>query len=216
MFLFNSNRRVLAKLDDFFASNTACLHLFRDAVDHLLDNGIDEAFLQYVAKAHKQESHADDMRREIEIVLYKKALLPESRRDILRMVELTDQIANRSESILNQIETQHVLVPDFLHAHIREEIRISVTCVDALIRAARGVLGRMSTTDMQDLINSIDEFESECDLLEQRMIRELFQSDLPLAEKLLIKDIVLQIGGITDYCENTADFLTIFHIKRQV
>jgi predicted phosphate transport protein (TIGR00153 family) len=216
MFLFNSNKRVLAKLDDFFASNTACLNLFSDAMDHLLDNGIDEPFLQYVAKTHSQESHADDIRREIEIVLYKKALLPESRRDILRMVELTDQIANRSESILNQIETQQVLIPDFLHAHIREEIRISVDCVDALVKAATGVLGRMKTADMQELINKIDEFESECDLLEQKMIRELFKSDLPLAEKLLIKEIVLQVGGITDYCENTADFLTIFHIKRQV
>ena len=216
MFLFNSNKRVLAKLDDFFASNTACLHLFRDAIEHLLKSGIDDIFVDYVAKTHKQESHADDMRREVEVLLYEKGLLPESRRDILRMIELTDQIANRSESILNQIETQHILLPEFLHDDLREEIRISVECVDVLVSVAKGVLGKMKAPDVQECFSKIDAFESECDLLEQKMIRELFKGDLQLAEKILIKEIVLQIGGITDYCENTADFLTIFHIKRQV
>ncbi len=216
MFLFNRNQVVLAKLDDFFTSNIQCLDLFSEAIDHLLKNGIDDVFCEKVASTHKKESKADDVRREIEEVLYRKALLPESRRDILQMVELTDHIANRCESILNQLETQRVMLPEFLHGDIKEEIRISVKCVDALVAAAKGVLGSMAPKKVQELVAAIDAYESECDTLERKMIRAIFKSELELAEKLLLKEIVLQVGGITDHCENAADFLMIFHIKRQV
>ena len=48
---------------------------------------------------HHAESQADDTRREIYVLLYGKALFPESRGDILGLLEATDKLPNAAESV---------------------------------------------------------------------------------------------------------------------
>ncbi|MEK0368345.1 MAG: DUF47 family protein, partial [Nitrosopumilus sp.] len=45
-------------------------------------------------------------RREIEISLYEKALIPESRGDILGLLEAVDRIPNKAESVAFQMQTE--------------------------------------------------------------------------------------------------------------
>ena len=214
MFMFNKNQVIKEKLDEYFNRVKQSLVTFQTAIEYWFEHGIDSRFRTFFDDAHVQESKADDILEEIDEMLYEKTLLPESRREILILLERADHIPNRAESILNQIETQMIVLPDFMRDDVRELVRVSLEAYDLVMETAHRTLG--SNRNIRELVEQVDHKESVCDKIEQKLIRELFHSALDKADKILIKDIVLQMGDLSDFCENVADFLKIFHIKRQV
>jgi uncharacterized protein Yka (UPF0111/DUF47 family) len=63
---------------------------------------------------------------------------------------------------------------------------------------------------------NVDEKESESDRVERDLLCRIFESDMELAEKLLLKDLVLMIGNISDRAEAAADRIGLVAIKRQI
>ncbi len=214
MFMLNSNKIIQRKLDEYFSRVRNTLTTFQAAIEYWFANGCDTRLRTFFDDTHSQESKADDIRVEIDTMLYEKTLLPESRREILILLERADNIPNRAESVLNQIETQQLVMPAFLQDGVRELVRVSLEAYDLVMDTAQRTLG--TNRGIIERIEQVDHKESVCDKIEQNLIRELFRSPLDKADKILIRDIVLQVGDISDFCENVADFLKILHIKRQV
>lgn len=214
MFMLNKNKVIQSKMNDYFMRVQQSLLTFQEAIEYWFEHGIDSRFRTFFDDAHVQESKADDIREDIDVMLYAKTLLPESRREILTLLERMDHIPNCAESILNQIETQMIVLPETMHGDLRELVRISLEAYHLVMEAAREALG--ANRHVMVRIEEVDHKESVCDKIEQKLIRELFRGPLDKADKILIRDIVLQMGDISDYCENVANFLKIFHIKRQV
>ena len=57
--------------------------------------------------------------------------------------------------------------------------------------------------------------EAESDQLERSLIRDIFGSDLQKADKILLRDLAIRIGEISDRAENAMDRLAIVAAKRQ-
>jgi uncharacterized protein Yka (UPF0111/DUF47 family) len=63
----------------------------------------------------------------------------------------------------------------------------------------------------------VDEKESESDRAEREILCRIFDSaDLDTGQKLLLKDLNLLIGSISDRAEAVADRIAIVAIKRQI
>jgi len=97
-----------------------CLESFNNAMNIYLENGLGEEFSYYVQQTHKMESQADYIRKKIEWEMYSKALLPESRGDLLGFLETMDKIPNKAESVLYQIQLQRLSLPKELKHNIKE------------------------------------------------------------------------------------------------
>jgi uncharacterized protein Yka (UPF0111/DUF47 family) len=80
-------------------------------------------------ETHRFESRADDVREQIKTLMYDKTLLPESRGDIMRLLDGMDYIPRYMEIILNMIKTQMLEIPDFIVADIRELLSASLESV---------------------------------------------------------------------------------------
>ena len=85
-------------------------------------------------QTHRFESRADDLRDEINELMYSRALIPESREDIMALIEQVDKIPRSFEKILNMIRTQKIYFPDFLVLDIQELIRISIESCDLMAK----------------------------------------------------------------------------------
>ena len=93
MALFWKNKNSIEDMiNRYFESCDACFQQFEKGMDIYFENGQSEAFEAATLKIHHAESSADDLRREIELTLYGKALLPESRGDILGLLESFDRL----------------------------------------------------------------------------------------------------------------------------
>lgn len=213
-FLFKKEQQVQQLIYQYLDSLKMAQDNFLKAMNVYFQKGFCKDFDFLIEQTHKVESKADDTRYEIETMMYAKALIPESRGDVLGLLEAVDQIPGLFELILYMIQTQRLRTPDFLVLDIKELIRVSLECCDLLIKEVE-VLFKKSG-DIRSLVSNIDNNESHCDHIEQRIITRIFDSDLDPFQKLQLKEMVIQLGEISDQADRVSRRVYIISTKRRV
>ncbi len=165
-------------------------------------------------ETHRFESQADDVREEIKTLMYDKILLPESRGDIMRLLDNMDHIPRFMEIVLNMIKTQKLAIPPFLVADIRELVESSLEACNLLSLQVEDLFKRKGR--IKELMAIIDKKESQCDRIERRLISDIFESDLGGFEKLQLKELVIYLGDISDHVDMLSKQVNIMNLKRRV
>jgi len=214
MSFWNRTARVRSMIDDYFAVCDECMARFQEAFSVYTEQGTGDDFHRAVLVVEDVESRADDLRRGIELTLYGKALLPESRGDILGLLESFDHLPNTSESVLQTIESQSIVLPEQLMPGFSELVRLSRSTYDP-VRGAVGALLDNPRTTLYATKN-VEDRESESDRAEQELVSLIFRTELDMGTKVMLKDLVFLIGRISDWAETTADRIGIVAIKRQI
>jgi uncharacterized protein len=213
-FLFRKQKRVEEMIYTYVEHFLGCVESFKTGMSCYFEKGTGADFDFWVNKTHKEESALDDLRRTIELELYSKELLPESRGDILGLLETADKLPNKLESILFQIQCENIMLPRDLVADIETVLGQSYEACFLVAEAIRNLFQKKDR--ILELTQKIDQFESFCDHIERRMITKVFQTDLDCGMKVMLKQLILQIGDITDVAENVADRITISSVKGQI
>lgn len=213
-FLFKKERQVEQLIYQYLDNLKMAQDNFLKAMNVYFEKGFCEDFDFLIEQTHKVESKADDTRYEIETMMYAKALIPESRGDILGLLEAIDQIPGLFELILYMIQTQRLSIPDFLVLDIKELIRVSLECCDLLIKEVEALFRKSG--DIRSFVSTIDNNESHCDHIERRIITRIFDRDLEPFQKLQLKEMVIQLGEISDQTDRVSRRVHIISTKRRV
>ena len=211
---FSKTNKLLEMIEEYLEKVAECMEQARKTLFLYMKKGSCDEFDDLVAKTHMAESCSDDLRREIEISLYEKALIPESRGDILGLLEAVDKIPNKAESVAFQIQTEALRIPDEFKSDLCKIININLNIFEDIKRAVRAVFKNIK--EVRDITNEIDKKESSSDSMERALIKKLFSSDIDIGEKILLKELIIEIGSISDRAENTADRLNIMAVKRLI
>ena len=107
--LFSKSRELEAQTDEFCDKLSEGVLAFRIGINAYF-NGDTEAFIEKKKHVSEVESRGDELRREIQRRLYAETLLPESRGDVLELLETSDHILNACESGMWQFAIE---TPDF-------------------------------------------------------------------------------------------------------
>ncbi len=214
MFNFRKNKRLLEDIEKYLDIVNDSYNIFTETIKYLLTNSIDSHFEVSVEKMSQLESKANDMRRDIETIMYEKSILPETRGNVLLILDAIDKLPNTMESILYMFLTQKVEVIDVLKDDIIELMDITKTAINDTTYATKDCFGKMAK--VKDLNESVDNSESLGDKLERKMITKLFEMDLTLGEKIIQKEYILKFGSLCDLCETAMDRVLIFNIKRHL
>ena len=214
MAFWKRQTRVEPLIDAYFEQCDTCFELLASAMDEYFQTGLGDTFSGYVSQIHQAESKADDQRREIEHLLYGKALLPESRGDILGLLETYDRLPNIAETIVFVIHNQQLKVPQaFLQAY-RDLVTVNLETYQLVRKAVTILLTNPKAT--LHATKEVDQGESKSDQMERKLISELFQSDQETGMKILLKELILLIGEVSDRAERVADRVSLIAIKRQI
>ncbi len=187
---------------------------FTKAMNLCLKEGVSDDFCFLMDQTHKFESVADEIREEINQLMYSRALIPESREDMMVLLEKVDEIPRSFEQILNMIRTQKLTFPEFLKLDIQELIRVSIESCDLMIKQIDVMLRKEE--GIKILLSTIDQNESHCDHIERRIIIKLFDSDLEPFLKLQLKEMVIVMGEISDQADRVSKRVNIINLKRRV
>jgi predicted phosphate transport protein (TIGR00153 family) len=187
---------------------------FVKAMNICLKEGASNDFCFLMDQTHKFESRADDLRDEINELMYSRALIPESREDVMALIERVDEIPRSFEQILNMIRTQQVFFPEYLVLDIQELIRVSMESCDLMAKQIDVMIKKKE--GIRTLMSTIDQNESHCDHIEQRIIVKLFESDLEPFLKLQLKELVIVLGEISDQVDRVSKRVNIMTMKRRV
>lgn len=214
-FLFKKENRLNELIFKYLETLQATRDNFADAMKNCVGKSQCDRFDFLIERTHKYESKADDIQNEINDLMYGKALIPESRADVMGLIEMVETIPRVYERVLYMIQTQKIVVPDTLILDIQELVRISLDCCDLLSRQIKALLEKQQ--GIRSLMNTIDQNESHCDHIQRRIIIKIFDDpQIQPFDKMQLKDVVRRLGEISDRALWVARKVNIMSMTRRV
>ena len=105
-------------------------------------------------------------------------------------------------------------IPDFIIQYMQMMIKSTNYAVEELIKAARAFFHNFHLVN--DYTHKVLFYEKEVDDFSEKIRKEIFDSKIDLTHKLHLKQVIYEIEMISDHCQEVADRLIIYTIKRQL
>lgn len=176
-------------------------------------SGDEERFRRDIEEVDDLEGKADKLRREIEMALYSKSLIPEFRGDILQLLERIDDLIDLAKEGLIQFDVERPSIPESLFNDFKELSKTSSKAVENLVISAKKFFREPKA--VKDMLHRVYFFEKEGDKASNDLKKKIFSFDnLDLAHKQHLRHFVNNIEMISDLSEGIADTLAILAIKR--
>ena len=208
---FGKTKLLESQVDQFLDLITKGTLCMREAIRSYL-GGDDEDFQSRLETVHDYERKADELRRSTEAMLYTYSLIPESRADVLRLMEKLDDVIDCAKHILQEFDVQQ---PDVEIGYFDLYVQLadkSVKAVEQVVEAARAFF--RSESRLRDCINKVDFYESEADRAGLRLKKQIYQSDLDLARKHHLRYFADSLESLSDIAQVVSEQLAIASIKR--
>ena len=211
--IFRRTGSLIGEIDEFMDNLAQSSLAFKRAVEIFLTDGRSDEFEDKRNQVNSLESSSDDLRRNIERQLYTQTLIPESRGDVLGLLENLDSVLNNFEGSLWGFSIENPNIPEVYHGDYRALTEQATAAVEALVLASRAFF--RSAESVGDHMHKVMFYEKEADKVSTKLKRRIFDSDIDLARKLHMRHFVELIDNIADRSEDVADRLAIYAIKRR-
>jgi len=211
--LWKKEKSIIDKLKAYLDQVDVCRDRFRVFIERVLHNPDDEENQAILEEVHRSESKADDLRRSIELQLYERALIPESRGDVLGLIETIDVIPGLFQSLCYQFFLEKIVFPERFRERYLHLVDINIKAYNIVREAVLGLFFNKEVKTQTDLVDAV---ESDSDHIERDLIRDIFNSKLDKADKILLKEIVINTGDISDQAETVKDRLALAIVKRKI
>ena len=174
-----------------------------------------EIFAEHLEQIVDTEKRADTLRRSIEDLLYRKTLIPESRGDVLNLIERMDALLGQFKGVMFRFEIEQPTIEELFHTELQTLNNCAVQAVESMTLSLRAYFKDISQASAH--IHKVAFWETESDKASTRLQKAIFScADLDLAKKMQLRDLVKHIDRIADQAEDMSDSLAIFVIKRSL
>jgi uncharacterized protein len=214
MLFISKQKEIQTQISEYCESVLKCLDNFQDAVKQYCHNSDRYAAKASFTEVHKAESKADDIRREIEVLMYSKSLFPESRGDIMGLLETMDRVPNQAEDAIRMIWNQYVEIPERHSAEILNLVNVCCRCTYAMVESAEKLFSDF--TNAAVAVGRVDELESEADRIEATLIEQVFSEKNNNISTIVFRDFIKCVAQISDRAENVGDRIRIIVAKRTI
>ncbi len=201
------------KIDEFLNLVSESAILFEQVIRLYFENKQEE-LEDKCQRIRIHERTADEYRKNIEQHLYRHTLIPENRGDVLAIFENTDDVINQIKSVCLDLLIEKPVIPDLLKECFIEISVSSAHSVDELVKSVRAFFHNIH--HVEDFAHKVFFYEKEVDDIGEKSRMKLYNTKLDLSSKLEIKNYLLEIEKISDFCQNVCDRLIIYTIKRQL
>lgn len=210
--IFSKTKLLESQIDEYLNHSSQVGLLFLEAIKDYLGERIDE-FEARRQQVGELENQADELRRDIERRLYAETLIPESRGDVLGILEHTDEVINAAKVTLARFSTERPDIPDELDGDFLDLADYGNRAVQELVM---GIRAFFHTDTVTDFAHKVGFWEKEADTVAERLRRRIFAMDEQLACKIHRGSFVRHIDTVADEAEDVSERLSISAIKRSI
>ena len=188
--------------------------LFAQGIQAYL-KGKHDSFESLLEQSVEVERNADTLRRSIEDLLYRRTLIPESRGDVLRIIENMDSLLGEFKGAMWRLQIERPKIHKKFHEDFTTLTDLVVKSVETVIISIRGYFRDASS--VSDHVHKVSFWESEADKVATDLQIKVFQCEsLKLSQKLQLRGLINEIEDISDMAEDVSDSLAIYVIKRSL
>ena len=208
---FKKTKELDNKIGEFLSNLSQSGALFVRGVEAFLSDS--QNFQPLITQVSTLERRNDQLRRDVEKQMYVHTLLPDSRADVLTLLEGLDKLINHYESTLYAFDVEKPQMPKSIQPALIELTQTSVKSVEALVAATRSFFALDG--QVPAFIPEVLNFEKLADQQGSDLQHKIFaESSLTLAHQRQLKDFEQMIERLSDIAEDVADKLTILSVKR--
>ena len=212
--LFGQTKQLEREIDQFVDILSEVGLVFKSIVSLYLNNGNTDKFDEMVKQVSGMESKADKITKEVERALYEDTLIPDARSDVLRLLEHMDELIGMYQGNCYHFSIQKPDFPKDFHKDLINLSETAVNCVESLCLTVRSFFRDIKS--VRDNAHKVTFYEKESDMQFSSLARKIFDSDLPLDQKMHLRYFVEKIDRICDQAEDIADEIQIYAIKRSI
>ena len=185
--------------------------IFKLGIKCYFDGQIEE-FENHLKDLRKIEERADDLRRNIEIKLYARTLIPEARGDVLGLLESCDKVLNITTETLLEFSVEIPNLFPELKTDFLEISESSIACVENTVSGIRSYFKNIDA--VRDYVTKVQFYRKETNKIAERIKRTIFRTDNELSLKIHARYFTFHIEKIAEQSEDVCDRLLIAIIKR--
>lgn len=169
-------------------------------------------------KIAKLENYADKMKRQLRLHLPKSLFMPVSRRDVLEVLRMQDNIANKAKDIAGLITGRKMVFPEGIGDKLMPFVVRSIdasrqaqTAINELDELVETGFGGSEVQLVQDMIRKLDEIESDTDKIQVDIRAELFkkEKELPPVDVMFMYKVLDWIGDLGDLSQRVGSRLEL-------
>ena len=214
--IFTSKAKTLQlDMDRYFGLVDQSALLLEEAIKKYLEGNID-GFEQKTADIDKIEHEADNLRRSIKHRLYAEMLIPDSRGDVLGLLETLDNVLDISKHVTTYFSIEKPEILPFLKDDFRELTETSVKAVLELALAVRAFFRELYR--VTEHLDKVHFWEHEADEVEERIKRKAFATDeiKLFSKRVHMRYFAERLAKVADEAEAVAERLAVYAIKRNM
>ena len=216
MLIYNNKNPKLSKcFTDHQVDVVSCLEHFEEFLKALF-SGADRHKLQSIKVTVDNCEHAADEELRHVVDLLSDFFLPTTRSNLIAIVQSTDSVANKAQSITRRITIEKAMLPACTHEDILKIVAITKVQLGILYQSVDLLLNNYKKIFKdRKILDDVRAEESKIDSLEQMLYERIFEMDLPLYEKIYYRDFIANICNISDIIEDIADKIQIMLVERE-
>jgi uncharacterized protein len=213
--LFSRSKELQVSMDGFIDRVESAGLIFFEGLRAYL-NGKNERFEEYCTELSELESDADNLRRDIKYKLYTYMLIPESRGDVLGVLETLDDVIDITEKVLEHFLIEMPDIPELLKEDFLELVELSYNAVSELAKGSRAFFTELKLVN--NYVNKVHFYEHEADKVEKIIKKKIFNGEeiKELSIKMHLRYFAEKIALVSDEAERVAERLAIYAIKRRI
>lgn len=170
----------------------------------------------------KLEKDADKLKKDLRLHLPTGMMMPVPRSDLLDLLRLQDQVANKAKDIAGIMIGRKMVFPEGMGLLFMEYVK---RCVDAAAQANKTVNEldelvetgfRGSEVDLvKSMIKELDRIESDTDKLQIKIRSTLFkiENELPPVEVMFLYKVIEWVGDLADQSQRVGSRLELMLAK---
>lgn len=164
------------------------------------------------------EHEADVLKKDLRLHLPKGLFLPVPRSDLLGLLKIQDEVANKAEDISGIMLGRRMQIPaplvDKFKAFLDRAIDASTqanTAISELDELMETGFSGREVQVVEEMIHKLDRIESDTDLLQIEIRQALFQieQDLPAVEVMFLYQVIESIGDLADQAQQVGERLQL-------
>ena len=209
--LFKKQYAVEEKVQRLLRFLVDMAHLYQAAYESYFEGSLEE-FYKRNQELGQIEKQLDELGHQIQMTLLHESLMPNSRDDLLWFLTKLDKVPSSFKHSLVDILFEKPEIPEELHPSMKNMLIHTHLAVQALAHATDSLFSDLRS--VRQHVEEVSRQESEVDKIEYKLLQMVFENKkYELSIKYQLKEILKQIGRVTNLAEDVADTVLILATK---
>lgn len=209
---FRRSGQLINDIDEFLDRCGEAVMVLEKTLQHYFEQGPDEQLEQRLEQIRSIEERADALKRGVANTMYSEMLLPDTRGDVLDLLDAVDGILDGAVHLLAKLFIERPMISDAFEQNDRALASEIVAAINAMLAAARIYFRDPQAVRAE--VHKIAFHDKEATTVGLRLGRQVFDSDLPLDRKMHLMGFLSALRSLASDADDVGDRLAILAIKR--